>query len=65
MSAPQFISAEAIHAYCSLMGIEKEDDILLLIRMLTILDNFWMDDWTKKEKSRQKTSSKPTSGKRF
>ena len=61
MSSPQHITPESMDAYCRLFGIDNEDDILLLIRMLSALDSVWIEDWSKKEKARQKANSKPSS----
>lgn len=64
MSSPQFLSAEAMNAYCNLFRIENSEDIETLARMLTILDNHKMEDWAKKDKARQ-AASKSKSGKKF
>lgn len=64
MSSPQFITAEAMDSYCRLFGIKNEEDVTLLIKLLSAMDNEWIVDWQKKEKTRQKQSSKPPSGRR-
>lgn len=61
MSSPHYISTEAIDAYCRLFKIEYEEDVDYLLRMISLMDDIWIEDWTKKEKARQRANSKPSS----
>jgi len=53
-SGPLPIQATEIEAYCRLRGIKADDDIDFLLRVIPVLDNWWLKDFYEKQKIEQR-----------